>query len=103
MRTNTVAAIHSVLPSLAVLAQGAKTRRGGRAIKLYRPEQSVLELTADALAAITALVKAGHTVRVYAKGSIFTMELDADGQLSWKNVKGTNTCIRPNVIVKVVC
>lgn len=103
MRTNTVAAIHSVLPSLAVLAQGSKTRRGGRAIKLYRPEQSVLELSAEALTAMTVLVKAGHTVRVYAKGSIYTMELLASGELSWNNVKGTNTCIREHLIVKVVC
>lgn len=102
MNLATVTAIADVLPSLATLTTGAtKTARGGRALKMYRPEAAPAELTAECKEALTALVKSGATVRVYSLASIYTLALTPAGELSWDNVKATNTAYRPALIVKV--
>jgi hypothetical protein len=101
MRVSTIETLKTSLLPLATLgANCTRLSRRGKALKFYRPETAPAELSTEAVAAITALLELGHSVRVFVHGSAYTLAL-VDGQLSWDNVKATVKAYRPTMIVKV--
>lgn len=103
MRTSTVTLLAPVLPALGTLAHAAKkTRRCRKMLRMYRPEAAPADLSAEQLSALTTLVSEGHTVKVYAMGSIYTLALTDDGALDWSNVRPSGR-YRATLVTEVHC
>ncbi len=101
MQTSSVVQFIDTLPALATIVSGVKTRRNGRELRAYRPEHDQGKLSTECSAALLDLVRLGHTVRVYVKGSIYTLGLAQDGSLSWERVRASGR-IRKSVVIKVI-
>ncbi len=90
-----------ILPALSIIIAPAKrTAHGGRYVRAYRAERTLQQLDSATLEALTSLVVAGHEVRVYALGSIFTLALNAQGEATWGTVRASRK-VRNNLVVTV--
>ncbi len=98
MQLSTVTQLTTVLPALATIAQGAvSTGRTGKQLRLYRPENTLLE-SSPVVAAIHSLLAAGHSVKVCEGDRIYTPTLSGN-QVVWA-FRTTNK-VRATVTVKV--
>jgi hypothetical protein len=98
MQLSTVTQLTTVLPALATIAQGCdRTGRSGKQLRLYRPESTLLE-SSPIVAAIHALLAAGHSVKVCEGDRIYSPTLSGN-QVVW-SFRVTNK-IRNTVTVKV--
>lgn len=78
MRTQIAAALNNILLPLATFAAGSTaTKRVGKRVRIYRPEQSLV-WTPAVNDAVKALLTAGHKVRVYEGEVIYYPTIIAD-------------------------
>ncbi len=97
MMLSTVTALVEVLPALATLAAGTtRTARLGKRVRMYRPETTMVE--GPTVEAVTALLTAGYTVKVYEGTKVFTPAF-VEGALVW--AFRTTTKNRAAVVVEV--
>ena len=80
MQTKTVTAVANVLPALATVAHGAtRTARRGKSLRCYRaPELLTAESHPELTAAFSLLLRAGHSVKVFAGEHVYSLKLDGD-------------------------
>lgn len=63
----------SILPALALVANGATVTSKGNRLRLTRAEFRMSHLPADVLAALDAMTAADCTVRVFSRGKVHTL------------------------------